>query len=213
MSSTPYPNVTNILLFAIGQKGIIGRNDKLPWDIPEDLEHFKTTTSGPGKVLLMGRKTWESLPIGKTSGEKLVGRKKIVMTSKSLNPQKDTIFIPLYIKSDVDRLAHNLGFNTIYHIGGRRVIENGVYNCERAIITEVETDPDLEPIQPTDICIRPGLISDNFTQTRNGVIRISPRATVVHYTRRQGNSYLRAGGIDEPIRTGLNPWFNPVRAG
>lgn len=48
------------LIAAVAQNDCIGKNGQLPWHIPEDLAHFKLLTTG--KVVLMGRKTWESLP-------------------------------------------------------------------------------------------------------------------------------------------------------
>ena len=40
----------------------IGKCNKIPWHIPSDLRFFKSVTSGDGSVVVMGRKTWESLP-------------------------------------------------------------------------------------------------------------------------------------------------------
>jgi dihydrofolate reductase len=48
------------LVAAMAKNRTIGKNNKLIWHLPEDLEFFKTTTKG--KVMIMGRKTFESLP-------------------------------------------------------------------------------------------------------------------------------------------------------
>ena len=48
------------LIFAAANNNCIGKNGMLPWHIPEDLAHFKKLTEN--KTVLMGRKTWESLP-------------------------------------------------------------------------------------------------------------------------------------------------------
>lgn len=48
------------LIAAIARNGVIGREGDLPWRLPDDLRHFKRTTLG--HALVMGRKTWESLP-------------------------------------------------------------------------------------------------------------------------------------------------------
>ena len=50
-----------ILIAAVSDDGYIGKNGKLPWHIPEDLKRFKELTKG--HPVIMGRKTWESLPI------------------------------------------------------------------------------------------------------------------------------------------------------
>lgn len=54
--------MTNTLgaIWAQTDKGIIGRNGTMPWNVPEDLKHFQRTTVG--KPVIMGRRTWDSLP-------------------------------------------------------------------------------------------------------------------------------------------------------
>jgi dihydrofolate reductase len=48
------------LVAAVAANGVIGRDGRLPWRLPEDLKHFKRLTLG--HPVIMGRKTWESLP-------------------------------------------------------------------------------------------------------------------------------------------------------
>ncbi|MEN8177118.1 MAG: dihydrofolate reductase [Pseudomonadota bacterium] len=48
------------LIWAMAENRVIGRDNKLPWRLSADLKHFKALTQG--KPILMGRKTWESLP-------------------------------------------------------------------------------------------------------------------------------------------------------
>jgi dihydrofolate reductase len=60
------------LIVAIARNGVIGRNGALPWHLPEDLKHFKRTTSG--HAIIMGRKTHESI------GRALPKRRNIVVT-------------------------------------------------------------------------------------------------------------------------------------
>jgi dihydrofolate reductase len=61
------------LVAAVAANGIIGAGGKLPWHLPEDLKHFKRVTLG--HPVIMGRRTWESLP-----GGALPGRENIVVT-------------------------------------------------------------------------------------------------------------------------------------
>ena len=49
-----------ILIAAMANNRVIGIENRLPWRLPDDLKHFKQLTSG--KAIVMGRKTWESLP-------------------------------------------------------------------------------------------------------------------------------------------------------
>ncbi|MCU7918028.1 MAG: type 3 dihydrofolate reductase [Candidatus Thiodiazotropha sp. (ex Epidulcina cf. delphinae)] len=60
------------LVAAMARNGVIGRNNRLPWRLPADLKHFKALTMG--KPIVMGRRTWESLP------GILPGRQHIVVT-------------------------------------------------------------------------------------------------------------------------------------
>ena len=60
------------LVAAVARNGIIGANGKLPWHLPEDLQHFKKLTLG--HPVIMGRRTWDSLP------RALPGRENIVVT-------------------------------------------------------------------------------------------------------------------------------------
>jgi len=61
-----------VLVVARAENGVIGRNGTLPWHIPADLKHFKAVTLGT--PMIMGRKTFESLP------GLLPGRRHIVLT-------------------------------------------------------------------------------------------------------------------------------------
>lgn len=61
-----------VLVAAVADNGVIGRDGELPWRIPEDLQRFKATTRG--HVLLMGRRTFESI------GRPLPERTTVVLT-------------------------------------------------------------------------------------------------------------------------------------
>lgn len=63
------------LIFARAANGVIGKDNALPWHLPEDLAHFKRTTLGC--PVIMGRKTWDSLP---PKFRPLPGRLNIVVT-------------------------------------------------------------------------------------------------------------------------------------
>ncbi|XUU61320.1 dihydrofolate reductase [Erythrobacter sp. HA6-11] len=68
-----------ILIYARAENGTIGSENKLPWHLPADLKHFKALTmgtNGEGLPMIMGRKTFESLP------GLLPGRRHIVLTRR-----------------------------------------------------------------------------------------------------------------------------------
>jgi dihydrofolate reductase len=66
------------LIFARAANGVIGKDNAMPWHLPEDLAHFKRLTQGCPVV--MGRKTWDSLP---PRFRPLPGRSNIVVTRQS----------------------------------------------------------------------------------------------------------------------------------
>src|SRR4051812_12333568 len=63
------------LVAAVASNGVIGKDGHLPWHLPEDLKHFKRLTLG--HPIIMGRRTWESLPGA------LPGRDNIVVTRQA----------------------------------------------------------------------------------------------------------------------------------
>ncbi|MFT7299607.1 MAG: dihydrofolate reductase [Porticoccus sp.] len=69
------PEVKLSLIVAMAQNRTIGRNNELPWHLPEDLKYFKSITMG--KPIVMGRKTFDSI------GRPLPGRLNIVITRNS----------------------------------------------------------------------------------------------------------------------------------
>ncbi len=66
------------LIFARAANGVIGKDNALPWHLPEDMAHFKRTTLGC--PVIMGRKTWDSLP---PKFRPLPGRTNVVVTRQA----------------------------------------------------------------------------------------------------------------------------------
>ena len=62
------------LVVAVAANGVIGRDNQLPWKLPDDMAYFKTVTMG--HPVVMGRRTWESI------GKPLPGRLNIVVTHR-----------------------------------------------------------------------------------------------------------------------------------
>ncbi|PIR03411.1 MAG: hypothetical protein COV60_00445 [Candidatus Magasanikbacteria bacterium CG11_big_fil_rev_8_21_14_0_20_43_7] len=74
------------LVAAISKNNCIGKNNNLPWHIPEDLKRVKQLTLG--KVLIMGRNTWESIP---EHYRPLKGRTNVVITRNGTYPLPDGV--------------------------------------------------------------------------------------------------------------------------
>ena len=114
-----------IFVYACDLKGAIGKDGELPWKQSTDLQHFKRVTLGG--TIVMGRKTWESLP------GKLPGRRSIVMSRS----QRDDVEVMSY--DEVRLLSQE---QDVYIIGGGeiyRLFIEDVKELHRTIIqTEVE---------------------------------------------------------------------------
>jgi dihydrofolate reductase len=73
----------NNIIVAIDENYGIGKSNSIPWNLPEDLKYFKEiTTNEKNNVVIMGRKTWESIPI---KFRPLRDRVNIIITSQDLD--------------------------------------------------------------------------------------------------------------------------------
>ena len=116
------PRIT--LIVARAQNGVIGRDGRLPWHIPADLKRFKSLTMG--SVMVMGRKTFESLP------GLLPGRRHIVLTrDRTWNAEGAEIAY------DVAGALELAGGEPISVIGGAHVFALFLPLAERIELTEV----------------------------------------------------------------------------
>jgi len=97
------------LIWAQDQNGGIGKDGKLPWHISEDLQNFKKITSG--SPIIMGRKTWESLPF-----KPLPNRRNIVLSSNQL----DDIEAYYSVEDCVKKLDNDL-VDKVFIIGGESI--------------------------------------------------------------------------------------------
>jgi dihydrofolate reductase len=102
------------LIVATSKNGTIGKNNKIPWDIPEDLRYFKNRTLGSS--IIMGRKTFESI------GKPLPKRENIVITSNK-NYRKKGVIVVDSLEKAIKKSSH---LNEIFIIGGERVYEEAL---------------------------------------------------------------------------------------
>ncbi len=131
------------IIAAIGRNRAIGCNNKLPWSIPEDLAHFKTMTMG--HPVIMGRKTYESLPHGA-----LPGRRNIVLSkSLSLLPDAEVYSsLELAVKACVKRPGGTTPYPQdpsetpmAFVIGGASVYRQALPLASKLFITLVDDSP------------------------------------------------------------------------
>lgn len=122
-------------IVAINHDNVISVDGTIPWHSKGDMEHFKETTSG--HVVIMGRKTYESI------GKPLPNRINIVLTRSDLiysQPRKSGTRI--IVMSDLDeaiKLAkENYPDKEIFIIGGQTIYEQSLKYCDELIVTTID---------------------------------------------------------------------------
>ncbi|OMH39197.1 dihydrofolate reductase [Motiliproteus sp. MSK22-1] len=124
------------LIVAQSENRVIGRNNKLPWHLPEDLKYFKSVTMG--KVIIMGRKTFESI------GRPLPGRTNIVVT-RNLEYSFNGVDVVHDLQAAIEK-AESLsiinGWNEALVIGGSQLYEQALPLTERLYLTQVHHQVD-----------------------------------------------------------------------
>jgi len=114
------------LVAAVAANGVIGAAGKLPWNLPEDLKHFRSVTYG--HPVIMGRRTWESL------GKPLAGRDNIVVTRTP-----DYAAPGASIASTLEAaVALCLGARTAFVIGGGELYAAALPCAAGLVITEIQ---------------------------------------------------------------------------
>lgn len=112
------------LIVAIDERGGIGRDNALPWRLPEDLAHFKRTTTG--HPIIMGRKTFDSI------GRPLPNRRNIVITR---NP--DWRHEGVEAAVSLDAALALAGAGELFVIGGASIYAEALPRADRLIVTEI----------------------------------------------------------------------------
>lgn len=116
------------LVAAVAANGVIGANGKLPWHLPEDLQHFKALTLG--HPVIMGRKTWESL------GKPLPGRENVVVTRA---PGYDAPGASV-ASSLESALALCAGEPVAFVIGGGELYADALPLAQGLVLTEIQRE-------------------------------------------------------------------------
>lgn len=119
------------LIVARSQNGIIGKDGNIPWHIPKDFRLFQQATNG--HAVVMGRKTHDSLP-GKLSYRFNIVVSKTMTIDEGVNA--DAIVGSL---SEARLLAQDLGYGTLWVIGGERLYTEAMPIVDEMWITEVHT--------------------------------------------------------------------------
>ncbi len=145
---------------AMSLNRVIGAGNKIPWHLPEDFKWFKATTTG--HVLVMGRKTFESI------GKPLLNRETIVLSRSSFShPGVKTI-------RSLDDLPSTTGDKQIFIAGGAQIYEQALPICSDVYLTLVKREVQGDTFFPR--------FEDQFEPAEE--IRDTPEFTILHYRRR-----------------------------
>jgi dihydrofolate reductase len=118
-------------IVAVDNNWGIGFNGDLLEHIPEDLKYFKELTSG--NTVVMGRKTWDSLP-----KKPLPNRFNVVITSQERHFEEMTAFIPF--SEAVSRLKRSPKEDDWFIIGGGQIYKELLPYCDRVYVTKIFKD-------------------------------------------------------------------------
>ena len=133
------------MIWAQTSQGVIGRDGTMPWHCPEDLAHFRQTTQG--HILVMGRKTWESLP-----RKPLPNRQHVVLTRQALSDlipdQPDNVKVVHDIEALITWLKDNAQ-QDIMIMGGGQLYQALLPYAQELIITELALDVEGDTYAPT----------------------------------------------------------------
>ncbi len=141
------------LIVARARNGAIGKNNTIPWHSPEDLKSFQRETTGG--ALIMGRRTWESLPV------KPLSRRLNCVVSSDRSLAENVFASP----EEAVTHSRNAGYRRIYGIGGEAIYRALLPIADRLLITEV----DLEIAAP-DACFPP-VAADEWYECDTALLR------------------------------------------
>lgn len=115
------------LLVAAAENNVIGKDNQLPWHLPNDLKYFKNLTWG--MPILMGRKTFDSI------GKPLPGRKSIVIT-RNKDWQHENVSVVHSVEEAIE-IAKGDDIKEVFVIGGAEIFNTSFDKADRLYLTRV----------------------------------------------------------------------------
>ena len=140
------------LIVARARNGVIGAGGTIPWRVPGEMAYFKQVTLG--HPIVMGRKTWESLPL-----KPLPGRRNLVVT-RDRNYVAEGAEVAISLDEALARCAEA---QDVFVIGGAELFTLALPRVTRAFVTEIDLEvdgdvrfPALDPAQWREVSRRRG---------------------------------------------------------
>ena len=127
------------IIAAVARNLVIGKGNSLLWHLPEDMKHFRELTRG--KPVIMGRKTWESLP---EKFRPLPDRQNVVLTRDATYVAKGAL-----LATSLDEALKATGdAPEVFIIGGADIYRQALPLAETLYLTEVDLTPDGDALFP-----------------------------------------------------------------
>lgn len=132
------------VIVAVAENGVIGKNNELPWHLPDDLRHFRALTKG--KTVIMGRKTYESI------GKPLPDRRNIVISTTKKSIPGCEVFSSL--GDAFMRLHDEKEQGEVFIIGGVRIFQEAFmeilseFSIHRIYLTRVHATVEGDVVFP-----------------------------------------------------------------
>lgn len=128
--------MTNLsIIVATDKKNGIGIKNQLPWHLPEDLAHFKRTTSG--HTIIMGRKTFDSI------GRALPNRHNVVI-SRNTEWRHDNVSC----YSSIEDAVKSIQDTEAFVIGGAQIYDQALHLAQKLIVTEIQDEFECDAFFP-----------------------------------------------------------------
>ncbi|CAN1255916.1 Bifunctional dihydrofolate reductase-thymidylate synthase [Linum perenne] len=203
VSVQPVPQRTYQVVVAATKDWGIGKDGRLPWKLPSDLKFFKdvtltTSDSGKKNAVIMGRKTWESIPI---QHRPLPGRLNVVLTrSGSFNiATAENVVICGSMRSALELLGASpycLSIEKVFVIGGGQILRESLNaaKCDAIHLTEIQTSFECDTFIPAIDCsvFQPWYSSPPVVE--NGI-----RFCFTTYARVRSSVVEPEGGCDDKV--------------
>lgn len=120
------------LIAALTENRVIGKNNDLPWHLPDDMKYFMQTTKG--HYVIMGRKNWDSIP---EKFRPLPNRTNLVITRQpDFRAPGATVVNSLSLALEIARTA---GQSEVFVIGGAEIYRLALPLATRLYLTEIQT--------------------------------------------------------------------------
>ena len=139
MTSTPSALPRIHMIYARAANGVIGKDNAMPWHLPEDMARFKRLTQG--WPVIMGRKTWDSLP---PKFRPLPGRTNVVITRQP--GWKEAGAQPAASLADALHLCRQS--EEVWVIGGAQIYAQAEPLADRIEVTEIAQDFEGDAVAP-----------------------------------------------------------------